>query len=227
MNDLFICTHYGFGDYVVCYGLIKELSKKYDNVTLFVIPHRSDLHVENIRRLYSSIKNLQINTDNPKAYKDVYYLGWGEYANALKKDPTIPFAKFFYDQVNLPLNLMWDNFYYERDLNKEKEVYYDKLGLKDGEEYIFLHDDPLRGFIIDKKYIPDIRTVHLVELEDVSILDTLYLVEKAKGVHVITTGLVAFIDQMNVNHNNLNLHRYVRPSPFEQMILKLNWNIID
>jgi hypothetical protein len=224
MNDLYLCTHYGFGDYVICYGLVKELSKKYDNIILFVIEHQSKLHIENIKRLFSSIKNVQINTDNPLSYKDVYYLGWQKFTSAVKKDPTIQFPKYFYDQVELPLELMWDNFYFERDIEKEKKIYND-LGLE-GEEYIFVHDDPERGFVIDKKYLRDIRTIHLVEHKDISILDTLYLVEKASEVHLTTTGLVAFIDLMNVQHKNLNLHRYVRSSPFEQMILRLNWNII-
>jgi len=76
MNDLYLCTHYGFGDYVICYGLVKELAKKYDNVILFGIPHRSKLQLDNIKRLYSSINNVQINTDNPNSYKDVLYVGW-------------------------------------------------------------------------------------------------------------------------------------------------------
>ena len=103
MNNLYLCTHYGFGDYVICYGLIKELSKKYDNIILFVIEHQSKLHVENIKRLFSSIKNVQINTDNPLTYKNVLYLGWQKFTDAVRKDPTIQFPKYFYDQVELPL----------------------------------------------------------------------------------------------------------------------------
>jgi len=96
------------------------------------------------------------------------------------------------------------NFYFKRDIKKEKEIYYDILGLKDNEEYIFLHDDPVRDFIIDRKHInPNIKIIHLVELEDISILDTLYLVEKSKEVHMYTTGLASFIDQMGIKHNSL------------------------
>lgn len=228
MNNLYLCTHYGFGDYVICYGLVKELAKKYDNVILFAIPHRSNLHINNIIRLYSSIKNVQVTTENPESYKDVLYVGWSKFTEFIKTDPYIPFPRFFYKQVGVPLNLLWDNFYFERDMDKEKEIYYDRLGLKDEEVYIFLHDDPVRGFIINRKYInPDIKTIHLVELVDISILDTLYLVEKSKEVHAINTGLVSFIDQMNIKHNNLNLHKYVRPLPSDQPILRLNWNIIE
>jgi len=227
MNNLYLCTHYGFGDYVICYGLVKELAKKYDNVILFAIPHRSKLHLDNIKRLYSSINNVQINTDNPNSYKNVLYVGWHHWNAALQKNPSIQFQKFFYEQVGVPLNLLWDNFYFERNMDKEKEIYYDILGLKDNEEYIFLHDDPIRNYVINKKYItPNIKIIHLVELEDISILDTLYLVEKSKEVHMTTTGLVSFVDQMNINHNNLNLHKYVRPEPFGQPILRLNWRII-
>jgi hypothetical protein len=221
----YICIHYGFGDYVICYGMIRELAKKHDKVMLFAIPHRSFLHIDNICRLYDSIPNVFILTDDPLNYEDVLYIGWDKFAEHIKTDSQTPFPKFFYDQVGISINLMWDNFYFKRDLDKEKEIYY-KLGLKDGEEYIFLHDDPVRGFVINKKYIPDMRIIHLVEHEDISILDILYVVEKAKEVHTFTTGLVPFIDQMNIWHSSLNLHRYIRPLPYDQPILRLNWNII-
>jgi len=227
MNNLYLCTHYGFGDYVICYGLVKELAKKYDTIFLFAIPHRSNLHIENIKRLYSSIKNVQIIVDSPKSFTNVLYVGWHHWDIALQKNPSIQFQEFFYNQVNVPLNLLWDNFYFERNMAKEKEIFYDKLGLKDNEEYIFLHDDPIRGYVINKKYInSNIKLIHLVELEDISILDTLYLIEKSKEVHMTTTGLVSFVDQMNITHNNLNLHKYVRPAAFEQPILRLKWRII-
>jgi len=227
MNDLYICIHYGFGDYVICYGMVRELAKRYDKLMLFAIPHRSPLHVDNICRLYDSIPNVFILTDDPLNYKDVLYIGWDKFVEHIKTDPQTPFAKFFYDQAGIPIKLLWDNFDYERDLKSEKDVYYDRLGLKDGEEYIFLHDDPVRGFIIDRKYLPDLRVIHLVEHEDISILDILYVVEKSKEVHAFTTGLVPFIDQMNIQHSSLNLHRYIRPLAYDQPILKLNWNIID
>lgn len=217
-----ICTHYGFGDYVICYGLIKELAQKED-ITLHVIPHRSKLHIENIKRLYSSIPNVTITTDDPG--DDVLYIGW-EYLNkAVKNNPSVPFPQHFYDQVGLPIRLMWENFYFKRDIEKEKAIY-ESLGLKEG-EYVFLHDDPVRGFVIDRKRIPDIKVVHLVDLEDISILDCLYIVERAAEVHAITTGLVAFIDLMNIKHKNLFLHRYVRPLAFDQPILKTKWKILN
>jgi len=228
MADLYLCTHYGFGDYVTCYGLVKELAKKHDNVILFARPHRSDLHIDNIKRLYSSIKNVQICLEEPALFNNVLYVGWDSLVKIVKKDSSITCQKAFYDQVGVPLNLMWDNFYFKRDKKREFEVYYGILGLKDNSEFILLHDDPYRDFIIDRKYInPNFRVIHLVELEDVSILDSLYLVEKSKEVHVMNTGLIPFIEQMNIKHSSLNYHKYIRKSTVDQPILKLNWNIIN
>ena len=227
MNNLYLCTHYGFGDYVMCYGLVKELSKKYDNVVLFGIPYLSKLHIDNIKRLYSSIKNVQINIGNPKDYEDVLYIGWDKYFKAIEKDPTIQCQKFFYDQAGVSLNLLWDNFYFKRNMNKEKEIFYNRLRLNDNDEYVFLHDDPSRNFIIDRKYIPDIRIIYLIEYPDISILDVLYVIEKAKEVHMSNTGLVSFVDQMGIKHDNLNYHKYTRSMAFEQPILRLNWKIIE
>jgi hypothetical protein len=102
------------------------------------------------------------------------------------------------------------------------------LGLKDNEEFIFLHDDPSRNYNIKRKYIDsNVKLIELNKLQYINILDTLYIVEKAKEVHVFNTGFLEFIDQMNIKHDNLCYHRYIRPMPFEQPILRLNWNIID
>jgi hypothetical protein len=227
MKELYLCIHHGFGDYVVCYGLVKELAKRYDTIYLFAINHRSYLQTNNIRRLYSSIENVRIITDDPNSIKDVFYIGGAKFSEAAAKNPNIEYQRFFYDQAGVPLNLLWDNFYFERNMEREKRIYYDILGLKDNEEYIFLHDDPVRHFVINKKYIPDLKIIHLVDLPEISILDTLYLVEKAKQVHMTNTGLVSFVDQMNIKHSSLNYHKYVRPLAFEQPILKLNWKIIN
>lgn len=221
-----LCIHYGFGDYVVCYGMVKELAKTED-VTLFAIPHCAPQHIDNITRLYSSIKNVKISIDDPRRYSDTVYVGYDAFFKALERDPNLQNQKFFYEQAGVPFNLLWDNFYFKRDRKREKEIYYDVLGLKDGEEYIFLHDDPSRGFVIKREHLSDLRIVQLNKHQDVSILDTLYLVEKCKEFHVMNTGLVPFVDQMKIKHDNLNYHKYIRPLPFEQPILKMKWNIIN
>jgi len=215
--------HYGFGDYVICYGLVRELAKQSD-VVLFVKKHLSELHLDNVRRLYASIENVEINANDPKLYSDVVYLGWDKFFKAVDEDYGLTATEYFYNQFNVPLSLLWDNFYFERDTEKEKSIYH---SIVKG-EYVFIHDDKSRGFTIrDEHILKGVQIVRLNEHPEVSILDCLYLVEKAKEVHLSNTGLVSFIDQMGISHNNLNYHRYTRPAIFEQPLLRLNWNIID
>lgn len=220
-----LCIHYGFGDYVVCYGLVRELAK-HEDINLFAIQHRSALHIENIRRLYSNVPNVTIDTSSPG--KDVVYIGWSALFTALEKDPSIRNQEFFYNQAGVQINLLWDNFYFERDHERECDVYYNKFGLKNNEPFIFLHDDPERNLVIKSKYINSgMKVIRLIEHQDVSVLDVLFTIEQAREVHIINTGLLAFVDQMKIKHDNLFYHRYVRPLPFEQPILKMNWKIID
>lgn len=219
-----LCTHYGFGDYVMCYSLVRELAKRYDNINLFAIPHSTHLDINNIRRLYRSIGNVNIITDNPNDYHDVVYLGYDKFFEAVRRNPSIQIQKFIYSEVGVPLELMWNNFYFKRDAEAECEAF-EMLALN--EDYIFLHDDPKRGFTIDKKYLKDMRIVRLSDIPDVSILDCLYIVEKAVEVHTYNTGLTQFIDLMGIKHDSLNYHHYVRPAAFERPILKLNWKIYE
>jgi hypothetical protein len=215
--------HYGFGDYVICYGLVRELAKE-SNVVLFVKEHLSELHLDNVRRLYSSIDKVEIVTDDPKPDPDVVYLGWDELFKAVDEGYGLTASEYFYNQLNIPLNLLWDNFYFKRDIEKEKGIYH---GIVKG-EYVFILDDKSRGFTIRDEYIPKgVQVVRLNEYPNVSVLDCLYLVENAKEVHLSNTGLVSFIDQMGIRHDRLNYHRYTRPATFEQPLLRLNWDIID
>ena len=223
-----LCIHYGFGDYVVCYGMIKELAKNHQHINLFVRNHRSTLHIENIIRLFSSIHNVTVTLDKPEWYKDTVYVGYEEFNKALNENPNIQAQEYFYNKVGLPLNLLWDNWYFKRDSKKEKEAYYDKIGLKDGEVYIVLHDDPERSFAIREGHIDrSVRVIHLMDYQDVSILDTLYLIEKCRELHTFNTGLVPFVDQMKIQHDSLNYHKYLKPLFFEQPLFKMKWNIIN
>ena len=71
------------------------------------------------------------------------------------------------------------------------------------------------------------RVIELSKYPEVSILDILYTIEKAKEVHIINTGLRSFVDIMNIKHDNLIYHKYTRPNPVEQAAMRLTWTVID
>ena len=242
MEPINLYSYHGFGDYCVAFGIIKEYAKIHDKI--FCYTDKVDENsLKTRRRLFSSIKNVEIMSgvyDNVKTYRNLgiaHMKYWFDVVQPWYDNPNLPAPDWFskdwlfdvvwYRQAQIPFNLKWDNFYFERDLHKEKEIFYDRIGLKDNEEYIFLHEDLNRKLCIKREYVnPDIRLIEFSKLSDINILDILYTVEKSKEVHTFNTGLATFIDLMNIQHSNLNYHKYLRPMIFEQPVLKLNWNFI-
>ena len=235
-------THTRMGDLCICYGFITEFSKQYDNILLTIDPNMCK--VSNTERLFSSIKNISLTEErflDSEYDKIISSSWWYEQVKHWYQYPTpktpfpyeedMIFDRFWYKLAKVPFNLKWDNFYFERDLNKEKEVFYDVLELKDNEEFIFLHEDPINkdeDRTIKRKYINlNIKLINITDYPDISILDTLYLIEKSKEVHVINSSFRTFIDLMNIKHNNLNYHKYTRPNPAEQVAVRLNWNTLE
>jgi len=240
-----VYSYPGFGDFCIAFGIVREYAKWNDKILYYTDSYGVNEERHKIRkRLYQSLKNVEIMPDVYDKSKHGLDLGiahmkpWFDTVRPWQEDPTLPtpewfnedwyFDKILYKQMYIPFNLKWDNFYFERDLNKEKEVYYDQLGLKDGEEFIFMQQDPSRNMYIKSKYInTDYKVIEFNKRLDVNILDILYTVERAKEVHTFNTGLLTYIDLMNIKHDKLYYHRYIRPFIFLWPTLKLNWIILD
>jgi len=234
-------THYNIGDHLICYGFVKEFSKQYD--TIILTTKDDPRQLPNAQRLFSSIKNVFLTTEhfpNNEYDKIISSNWWFQQVSQWYQYPTpkVPFYlgeemifdRFWYKLADVPFKLKWDNFYLERNLQKEKEIYYDIIGLKNNEEYTFLHEDPFNtdeDRSVKRKYInPDIRLINMTDWPDISILDTAYLIENAKEIHVINSSFRTFIDLMNIKNNNVYYHMYTRSNPAEQVAVRLKWNTL-
>jgi len=242
MTSVNVHTHHRMGDHLICYGGIKEIAKRYDQIVVRTL----DLYLFNVTRLYSSIPNVKVIPLRPDQWTNDGILfcctnWWFDqvkdwYNPETRSKPytlgeQMIFDRFWYHIADLPFNLKWDNFYLERDIDTEKNIFYEILGLKDGEEFIFLHDDPYNkdeDRTIKRNYInKNIRLIDIEKYKDISILDTTYLIERAKEIHVINSAFLTFIDLMQIKHKALFYHKYTRSNPVEQVALKLNWHIIE
>ena len=241
--SLNVYTYHGFGDYCIAFGILKEYAKIHDKLLCYT--DKVDENSINTRkRLFSSIKNVEIMEeiyDDKKTHRNLgiaHRKPWFDAVQPWYDNPYLPIPEWFsenwvfdvvwYKQADVPFQLKWDNFYFERNLKKEKEIFYDIIGLKDNEKYIFLQEDPNRNMKIKREYIKsDIRLIEFSKFPEINVLDILYTVEKSKEVHTYNTGLATFMDLMNINHDNLNYHKYIRPMIVEQHIYRLNWNFIE
>ena len=72
----------------------------------------------------------------------------------LNLDKNIPWTAdmIFYKQINIPYELRYKKCYWLRD-NAAEEKVYNELVLDKSKPYVFIHDEPERGFIINNENI--------------------------------------------------------------------------
>jgi hypothetical protein len=114
-----------------------------------------------------------------------------------KPRPDINFDVAFYNQMGVPFTQRWDKFYVARDLDREKELF-DKLNLSPN-NYIFLHDDPSRGLVIDRTHIEnkDLAVFTPSMCKTDNIFDYLSIMHNATEVHCMDSSFKLMFDSIS------------------------------
>ena len=200
----YIYHHLGLGDHIICNSLVRHYQKIYNEISVFCKPH----NYENVKYMFRDNNNitiLSIGEDidivnfihQNNLLNDIIKIGFG----GEHQPNTTSFDEGFYLQHNLPFSLRFSNFYFERDLNLEKEIY-QKLN-PDNENYIFCHGD------IDKSKIrKDLKIIE--NPTEYKIFDLLMLFENAEEIHLMESSIKCLINSYTLNKPKLYYHNYVR-----------------
>lgn len=215
MSLKYIYHHLGLGDHIICNGMVRHFCKKYDNIVLFCYSH----YYENVSYMYRDLKNLEIfNFDNE--YDIVNFIDNNESVkSSLIKTgfdnlngclDRMTFDEAFYHLAGIDFKIRFDEFYFERNLDRENEVC-DALNPND-EKYIFILDDPNRGYSIDMKKITSdykiIRNDYKFKM-----FDYIKLLENAEEIHMMQTGFLDLVNSYKMNKPKIYRHNYVRNYP--------------
>ena len=116
----------------------------------------------------------------------------------------------FYYLVGLDFSVRFDEFYIPRDLEREQEVC-ETLD-PENEKYIFVLDDPKRGYNIDMNKIP---SEYKIITNDYRFLmfDYITLLENAEEIHMMQTGFLDLVNSYKMNKPKIYRHNYVRNYP--------------
>lgn len=229
MNSVYIYTHMGLGDHIIANGMVRTIAKKYDRAFLFCKPH----NFSNVSFMYRDLPNLKIiamddlgvqsfMSINPN--NNYVIAGHAPFWKILNSGHNkLKIDEIFYQLAGVPLENKWKEFYVQRDLSREKEVF-KQLGLKDGDRYIFVHDDQNRKIT---KNLPELKVIKPWNKE-FSIFDYLYTIENAEQVHCINSAFFCLIDCIGINKMSMFLHEYVRKDLNDDAtpILGSNWTIL-
>jgi hypothetical protein len=207
----YIYHHLGLEDHIICNGIVRHYREIYEEVTVFCkLPYQTN--VEYMYRDDNNIIVLPISKDSDvlnyinqnNLESDLIIVGFNnpEFKNVKT------FDKGFYKTVNLPFEYRFSKFKFERNIEKESEVY-NELN-PNNEPYIYVHDDPQRGFKIDRNKINS--NLKIIENDKRFLMfDMLKIIENATEVHSMQTGMKDLINSFNFNKPKFYLHWYVRP----------------
>tara|TARA_R100000742_G_C4274410_1_gene94357 strand:- start:363 stop:1070 length:708 start_codon:yes stop_codon:yes gene_type:complete len=107
-----------------------------------------------------------------------------------------------YSILNMNHSDWRSGFTFDRKLDKEENLYYNVLGLKDDSEFVFINNlyNENRNCEIMSSENYDLPVVELQYIEGFTLLDWCKVFEKAKSVYTINTSLNYIIDMLDTSY---------------------------
>lgn len=208
---IYIYHHLGLGDHIICNGMVRHFHKQYGYVKLFCYEH----NIKNVHYMYRDLINFELIPVKSDYEADSILNSLSPEINKIKvgfnrlpefMDP-LTFDAAFYKIADLDFNVRLDEFYLERELDKEKEIL-DRLN-PTNEKYIFIHDDASRGFKIDESRITsDYKKIY--NDNSIPLFHCISLIENAEEVHVMQSSIKDLINSFKFDKPKFFLHEYVR-----------------
>jgi len=241
MKKIFFVPHLGLGDHFTCNGMTREIYKEAKIMVMLV----KENNIKVVRRMFADLKNLHLiplvgsmDYTDTQHMQDAFALmrlfserGYEIRAVGAFSPKTFirdnrKYDEIFYNQVDVDFQKRWDSFYYERDLDAEMKMFNECFSLKES-EYVFLHDDPDRGRVINRDLLPKdlkIITPHQ-KFWDADILDYRYVLENANEIHCVNSSFADLMDSFDLSKvKRLCIHEYARQD--DPVNYKHNFEII-
>lgn len=230
MKITIIWHHLGLGDHFHCNALVRNISKEFDRVFLFV----KSRNLKNVQFLYrdlSKINFIQVEENVGEAEMQ-WILGFN--LNLLRvgfqylNHTSLNFDEAFYEQAGLPFSKKFDDFYMQRDLAAEKTLY-NKINPND-EPFVFLHEDKERGFIMNREHIvrKDLKIIE--NNNEWPLVHLVTLFEKSEEIHCMESSVKNLIDYTIPQKENAYFHKYMRKNLSGKTHIAIGrnyWNVIE
>ena len=206
--DIVINQPAGLGDIFFCQKIAAKLINKGHNVIWPVI--------SNFIWIKDYIDNdiCFVEKEESEKYKHAEVTVDLQSADKLFPNESVMISKYKY--VNQDYRDWVDFFNFNRNKEKERELYYDFLNLKDGEQYaiknFYFASPPNEQICLNAKNsnIGDLREICMSNIPDFTLIDWCGVIERAAEIHTVETSLNYIIEKINTTDK---LYMYSKWSP--------------
>lgn len=203
--------HLGLGDHLVCHAIVRDRARNGEPIGLFV----KHGYVQSVRFMYRddpTIRLIAVEDDHEVRWMLRGHPRWPVEVigfDYLGDDQT-DFAGVFYHQAGLPYAQRWDGFHLQRSPEREAALF--RRLVPDGGPYVFLHDDPSRGYRVDRARVPGNLPIIFPSpgLTD-NVFDYCSILEGAAEIHCMDSAFRHLVDSLPHISGRLFLHHYVKP----------------
>ena len=221
MGDVCIVPHMGMGDMIILNGMIRVKCREHRNVMLVV----KKAYANSLRSLFCNIPNLRLKfveechelyANDFRMVRDIRAMGYAllpmgvhTVENWRALDPLWSHA--LYRQMDLDPDLMYSEFHVSRNLDREAMMLHavrDAVGMV----YVVVHDDPRRGYVIDRECLPPgLPVVHVDDprWRSDNIFDYAQVIDNAVQFHGFDSCFMLMADFMHLGGRNF-CHTYFK-----------------
>ena len=115
-----------------------------------------------------------------------------------------------YQMIHASDHDWFDYFTFNRNLEKEKDLYYNVLGLTDNSQYVFLNNmasvDVRTSDVLDELTF-EYPVVNLQIIENFSLFDWCKVFENAIEIHTVHTGINYILDKLNLKATKYHMYQ--------------------
>ena len=231
-SKVIIHHHLGLGDHIMMNGCVRHLYEDYPQSEILLIVKQ--IHYNNVSYMYRDLdrltpvaipavnEELEVhNVCQQHQGANVISIGFGAFHALMQQFPDSGCDELFYKQLEMPYEYRWDKHYFERDINEEG-LAFDKIN-PTKEPYIFVHDDPLRGFNLN------VNSSYKIIRNDptIGIFHLFKILSEAEEIHIMESSIRCLIEdprlvlKSNPNYYDIRGHLWLKPHT-----TRWDWNII-
>jgi hypothetical protein len=218
-----IVPHMGLGDMIILNGMVRVTCRVHSDVMLVA----KKAYANSLRCLLCDLPNLRLKfvdefhelyANDFRLVRSIMAMGYelltmGMHSSARgcwrALDPV--WSRALYRQVGLDPDLMYDEFHVSRNMDREAlmlQTVRDAVGMA----YVVVHDDPLRGYVIDRaSLLPGLPVVHVDDprWRADNIFDYVQVIDNAVQFHGFDSCFMLMADFLHLGRHNV-CHAYLK-----------------